>query len=140
MNIGTSAPVQEYPSNVIKFEEQNAYYSLDVLTNSAMGKLGTQVGQKHFLCFMLYLWSMKLAGRKDVSMSLKHLFLITWALLLESDPNPSLLFTLISQHKMNLWKSLSKPALEKARYNTHKESLVLALHKEQTLLSNIYNF
>lgn len=64
-------------------------------------------------------------------------FLITWALLLEFDPNPSLLFTLISQQKMNLCESLSKPALEKARYNTHKESLVLALHKEQTLLSNI---
>lgn len=73
MNIGTSAPVQEYPSNEIKFEEQNAYCSLDVITNSAMGKLETQVGQKYFLCFMLYLRSMELAGRKDVGMSLKYL-------------------------------------------------------------------
>lgn len=32
MNIGTSAPVQQYPSSVITFEEQNIYCSLDVIT------------------------------------------------------------------------------------------------------------
>lgn len=50
---------------------------------------------------MRYLWSMKLAERKDAGMSLKiSYFLITLTLLvLEFDPNTTLLFTLISQPK-----------------------------------------
>lgn len=43
--------------------------------------------------------------------------------------------------KINLHISLGKLALEKARYNnSHKESLVLALHKEQTFLSQHFAF
>lgn len=43
--------------------------------------------------------------------------------------------------KINIHKSRGKLALEKARYNnSHKESLVLGLHKEQTLLSQHFTF
>ena len=71
-------------------------------------------------------------------------FEITWALLLEFDPHTTTLpFTLISQQQQetNLCNSCGKPALEKARYNnSYKESVILALHKAQTLVSNILNF
>lgn len=63
--------------------------------------------------FMLYLWSMKLAERYYV-LKISY-FLITRALLLELDPNPTLLSNIISQQKMNLSKSLGKPALEKSK-------------------------
>ena len=94
---------------------------------------------------MLYLWSMKLAERKAVGRSFKiSYFEITWALLLEFDPHTTTLpFTLISQQQQetNLCNSCGKPALEKARYNnSYKESVILALHKAQTLVSNILNF
>lgn len=63
--------------------------------------------------FMLYLWSMKL-GERCYILKISY-FLITRALLLELDPNPTLLSKVISQQKMNLYKSLGKPALEKSK-------------------------
>lgn len=57
---------------------------------------------------------MKLGERCCYVLKISY-FLINRALLLELDPNPTLLSKVISQQKMNLYKSLGKPALEKSK-------------------------
>lgn len=86
---------------------------------------------------MLYLWSMKLAKGRCWCVPKMSYFLITWALWLEFDPNPTLLFTLISHQK---WISVKVLVglLWKKQDSIHTGSLVLALHKGQTLLSETF--
>lgn len=102
MNIGTSAPVQRYPSNVIKFEEQNIYYSLVVITKFCYGKTRSTSKPKAF-SIMFYTVSLEHEiSRKERRWYVLKIsyFLITWTLLvLQFDPNTTLLFTLISQPK-----------------------------------------
>lgn len=86
---------------------------------------------------MLYLWSMKLAKGRCQYVPEMSYFLITRALFLEFDPNSTFLFTLISHQK---WISVKVLVclFWKKQDIIHIESLVFALHKGRTPVSQTF--
>lgn len=119
MNIGTSAPVQQYPSNIIKFGEQNIYCSLDVITKFCQGKTRNASKAKAF-SIMFYVVSLgheiRRKGRCWYVPKISY-SLIAWIVLPLSFgskfyPSVHALFST----KTNFCESLGQPTLGKVRY------------------------